>query len=48
MLSNNNFGIKYEISQIIKLYLDSEFQDTTNQTLLILIDYIKNSNEFKI
>jgi protein phosphatase-4 regulatory subunit 3 len=47
MLSNDNFGIKYEISQIIKIYLDSEFQDTTNQTLqhsnvlIILIDYLE-------
>ena len=47
MLTNENFGIKYEISQIIKIYLDSEFQDSTNQTLqhsnilIILIDYLE-------
>jgi hypothetical protein len=48
MLTNENFGIKYEISQIIKIYLDSEFQDSTNnQTLqhsnifIILVDYLE-------
>ena len=48
MLTNENFGIKYEISQIIKIYLDSEFQDcTNNQTLqhsnifIILVDYLE-------
>jgi hypothetical protein len=34
MLTNENFGIKYEISQIIKIYLDSEFQDSTNNQTL--------------